>query len=98
VQRLKPHRQCVNDTLFTQLAPLGVANSEHYAPSGARRGGEATFKSLAYDFFRFVSTPRVEPKRSKGLSTALQRKGFKAGRQSLEGKQVRGFSGLKLDR
>ena len=38
----------------------------------------------------------VEPKKQKGLTTALQRKGYKADRQRVGDKLVRGFHGLKV--
>lgn len=58
----------------------------------------SAFTDLYQNYEKWCKDSGVEPKRSKGLSTALQRKGFKTGRRSDNGKQVRGFSGLQLDR
>jgi len=61
---------------------------EHHFSAGSQ---------LYQDYEKWCKENGVEPKKQKGFATALQRKGHKADRATVDGKQARGFYGLKLD-
>jgi putative DNA primase/helicase len=56
------------------------------------------YSNLYLNYERFCRENGIEPKKQKGFSQALIRKGFKASRPTLEdGKQVRAFDGISLN-